>query len=100
MNDEQEIWYGFCTYWTNDWDKLGSTPAEGEDQAISGGIPSCPECGSVGYQMTAEDWKEGIEKYEAEGNAGYGTFIEGLKEQCNGKTTIMELWEQRTEGEG
>ena len=99
MNDEQEIWYGFCTYWTDDWDKLSATePVEGE--AISHGIPCCPECGSVGYQMTAQEWKEGVEKYEADGHTGYATFIEGLKEQCNGKVTIMELWEQRTEGEG
>lgn len=99
MNDEQEIWYGFCTYWTDEWDSLSATePVEGE--AISHGIPCCPKCGSVGYQMTLLDWNEGIEKYEAEGHTGYAAFIEGLKEQCNGKMTIMELWEQRTEGEG
>ena len=88
MNDESQIWYGFCTYWTDDWEALEATPD-------NKGIPCCPECGSVGYQMTLQEWNEGIEKYEAEDNAGYGAFIAELKGKCHGKTTILQLWEQK-----
>ncbi len=93
MNDEQELWYGFCTYWTDDWEALKHTPVP-EGAAISSGIPCCPECGSVGYQMTLQAWNEGIEKYEADGNPGYGDFINEMKGKCHGpKTTLAELWE-------
>lgn len=98
MNDEQQIWYGFCTYWTDDWEALSATPVE--DTATGGhGIPCCPECGSVGYQMTLQEWNEGVEKYESEDNAGYAAFIAELKEKCHGKTTILQLWEQKQNGE-
>ena len=90
MNDETQIWYGFCTYWTDDWDALTPTPE-------NKGIPSCPECGSVGYQMTLQDWNEGIERYEADDNPGYGTFVTELKGKCHGKTTMLQLWEQKEE---
>jgi len=93
MNDEQEIWYGFCTYWTDDWEALAHHTVP-EGAAISSGIPCCPECKSPGYQMTLKNWNDGIAKYEAEDNAGYGKFIEELKGKCHGKTTIAELWEQ------
>jgi len=88
MNDESQIWYGFCTYWTDDWDFLKPTPE-------NKGIPSCPECGSVGFQMTIQDWNQGIAKYEVPDNPGYAVFVTELKEKCHGKTTMLELWEQK-----
>jgi len=88
MNDVAKgklIWYGLCTYWTDDWDNLNLKESQG--------IPSCPECENPGFQMTVQEWNEGIEKYEADGNPGYGECIAELKEKCHGKTTILELWE-------
>jgi hypothetical protein len=90
MNDEQQIWYGLCTYWTDDWDALKPTPE-------NKGIPSCPECGSVGFQMTRQEWNEGVAKYEADGNPGYTHFINNVKGNCMGKTTLLEAWERQKE---
>lgn len=36
-----------CTYWTDDFSKLGRTGF---------GIPCCPVCGMVGFQCTFEEW--------------------------------------------
>jgi hypothetical protein len=95
MNDEQEIWYGFCTYWTDDWEALAHHTVP-EGAAISSGIPCCPECKSPGFQMTLQDWNEGIKKYEADDNPGYGAFINEMKSMCSGpKVTLAELWEQK-----
>jgi len=89
MNEiPEQIWYGLCTYWTDDWDALTPTPE-------NKGIPSCPECGSVGFQMTVQEWNEGIKTYEADDNPGYGAFINELKGKCHGKTTLLQLWEQK-----
>ena len=78
------IWYGLCTYWTDDWDTLNLK-----------GIPACPECENPGFQMTVQEWNEGIAKYEVPDNPGYAVFITELKEKCHGKTTLSELWEQK-----
>ncbi len=88
MNDEQQIWYGLCTYWTDDWDALTPSPE-------NKGIPTCPECGSVGFQMTRQEWNEGVAKYEADDNPGYTQFINDVKGNCLGKTTLLEAWEQK-----
>lgn len=80
------IWYGLCTYWTDDWDALNLE-----------GIPSCPECGNPGFQMTRQEWNEGVAKYEADGNPGYTHFINNVKGNCMGKTTLLEAWEAQKE---
>jgi hypothetical protein len=92
----EEIWYGFCTFWTDDWGQLSATPVP-EGAAIQAGIPCCPECGSVGYQIDADEWWEGVQKME-EASPGYFKFIKGLKNVCHGKGTgIGDLWERERE---
>lgn len=93
---DKEMWYGFCTYWTEDWDKLKFLPANPEfSSAIQGGVPCCPECGSPGFQMAVIEWNEGIKKFEAK-CPGYAKFIEELREVCHGKgVDTGELWEKR-----
>lgn len=40
------VWYSAnCYYWTDDWSKL---------KLRNGRIPCCPECGTPGLQMTAD----------------------------------------------
>ena len=87
MNEiPEQIWYGMCTYWTDDWDALTPTPE-------NKGIPSCPECGSVGFQMTVQEWNQGIATLDKD-SPGYADFINELKGKCHGKTTTLaELWE-------
>jgi hypothetical protein len=49
------IWYGLCTYWTDDWSTLSRT---------GHGIPCCPFCGAVGFQASAADWWAGAGRFE------------------------------------
>jgi hypothetical protein len=80
------IWYGLCTFWTEDWPLLART---------AHGIPCCPHCGAVGFQINADDWWAGVERYESEGNPGYRAFLEDLRNTCHGKsTTVLSLWGQ------
>lgn len=77
------IWYGLCTYWTDDWDAVRAE-----------GIPKCPHCNSVGFQTTAEDWFSGAKRFQAEGNPGYMNFIAQSKEQCKRPLKFMEWFKQ------
>lgn len=80
-----EVWYGLCTFWTATWDTLSRTP---------NGIPCCPHCGSPGFQTSLENWDPA--RFEAEGNEGYGAFLESLREVCHGRgVTTMGLWRER-----
>lgn len=97
------IWYGFCTFWTDDWDELSSVEVKGSPSGIGGravgaidaGIPCCPDCGSVGYEIEDDEWWEGVQKVEAD-TPGYYKFITDLKELCHGKgESIGDLWELR-----
>ena len=72
-NDDPDrlLWYGLCTYWTDDWDKLKTTS----------GIPCCPYCLGVGFQITAKNWDSGVDKFNKD-NPKYKEFIESVKEKC------------------
>lgn len=53
---ERLMWYGAgCSYWTDDWNKLGSSRMD-HINPKSSGIPCCPVCGSVGFQINYDDW--------------------------------------------
>lgn len=89
------IWYGLCTYWTDDWNHVAGN-----------GVPHCPHCGSPGFIATARDWLEGALKFEAEGREGQGEpgpkpgyveFLSSFREVCSGRrgpNTLdsYELW--------
>lgn len=94
--DDALLWYGLCTYWTTDWDKLGRTPPTVIDgRSVPGGIPTCPECGAVGFQATLAEWRAGIWAFDRE-NPGYADWIATLEETCHGPgVTTRALWEQR-----
>lgn len=68
------VWYSAgCTLWTDDFDVLNTR-----------GIPSCPHCGAVGFQISAEEWEKGIRKFERT-YPGYLALLTGLKEKCRPK---------------
>jgi len=56
------IWYAPCQHWTDNWDLLDHTKE---------GIPICPICRHVGFQIKAYQWFSDIDKYEANGHPGY-----------------------------
>lgn len=76
------IWYGLCSYWTDDWSKLSDT---GEKQGVGKGhgIPCCPICGAVGFEQSATDWWRQVDEYEADGHPGYRAQVMAQKEVCN-----------------
>lgn len=73
------VWYGYCTYWTDDWDKL-KLDLDYHSNEI--GMPLCPCCGAPGFQMAAGRWFAGASTFQAMGNPGYVSFVENTKEQC------------------
>jgi hypothetical protein len=79
------VWYGLCTYWTDDWSTLGRTAHD---------IPCCPRCGAVGFQAPASEWWAGAARFEEEGNDGYQEWLAGYYQVCAGRgVTTAELWE-------
>lgn len=78
--DLEYIWYGVCSYWTDDWSKLGSYK----------GMPVCPVCGKPGFQEEAKRWLGAVAEANAE-NPGYAEFMLSIKEQCIAGTIEM-LW--------
>lgn len=77
------IWYGICTYWTDDWTKVAS-----------GAIPCCPKCGSPGFQIEAGQWEAGAQQFAAT-HPGYLVVLSDCKERCHGKKQIMRLYNER-----
>ncbi len=49
-----------------------------------GGLPCCPYCGNVLFEVANEaEWKIGIERHAAQSNdSGYVTFMEWLRGKC------------------
>lgn len=87
----RELFYSAgCTYWTDDWTKLG---------LVMGRIPCCPSCGSVGYQTNARDWFSGATKHEAAGHPRYRIVLNRTKEVCHGRGIGMAaLYEREKNG--
>lgn len=71
-DETRGIWFGLCTYWTDDWNKVDT----------SCDIPQCPKCGSPGFQGTAKEWFDGVKRFQAEGNPGYVAFVAQSMSQC------------------
>lgn len=68
---ERLLWHSAsCTYWTDDFDALNTEY-----------IPTCPKCGSPGYQVLAKKWDEAVEHFERK-YPGYTALMVGLQEQC------------------
>jgi hypothetical protein len=83
-NPHRLLWYGSCGYWTDDWEKVRSTDTSG--------IPNCPVCHAVGYQIRAHEWFRSAEKFERQGHVHYEEFIRAVKEQCGGGVLLMDRY--------
>lgn len=63
------VWYSVtCTFWTDEWDLL---------KVVGPGIPCCPYCNSVGFQIDADRWSV-PDQYEAE-HPGYREQLASYK---------------------
>jgi hypothetical protein len=71
MAELTDVFYGLCTFWTDDWKSLARD-----------GVPCCPFCGAPGFEMDKAMWWQGIRAHEAKGNAGYVAMMEWAKGRC------------------
>ncbi len=79
------VWYGLCTYWTENFSKL-----------LGPGVPLCPVCRSPGFEATAEEWNGGLEPFEAD-HPGYVAVVAANREICHGRgVKILDLWRMAT----
>ena len=81
---DRQIWYGVhCGFWTDDWSLL---------KKVGSGIPSCPTCGNVGCQTSAEDWDNGVLGFDKE-NPGYAAFLNANKSTClRSRGGLVKAW--------
>lgn len=73
MSDSRYVYGAHCT-WNESIYKVGHLP---------GGLPCCPHCGSVLFEMDSEkEWWKGVDRYEADGHPGYRKLAEWSKGKC------------------
>lgn len=67
------VYGAMCTWW-DDISKVATKPS---------GLPCCPNCGGVLFQIGTQEWIEGAERYEREsGNEGYVERLEWARGKC------------------
>jgi hypothetical protein len=66
------IVYSVAGTWWDSIDKAGLTPS---------GLPCCPLCGSMLFEIEEKDWMDGIDRMEKE-VPGYRKFWEWLRGKC------------------
>lgn len=87
MTDTQEkdprIVYGANCMW---WDSINNAIV------LQNGLPCCPHCGSVLFEMESEKaWLDSVEKYiEKTGDEVYREFVQWLKGKCFPKEHIPD----------
>lgn len=73
MRDRRVVYGARCSWW-------GSI---NEVSTLPSGMSCCPSCRGVLFEYdNEEEWWEGVDQYEAEGNPGYRAFIEWLRGRC------------------
>ena len=65
--------YGACCKWWDTIDKTARTES---------GLPCCPNCGGVLFQLPLDEWWKDVDRYEANGNPGYRKFVEWWQGKC------------------
>ena len=94
LDSERLIWYGVCTYWTDNWDTVGKRLPHLLGQPA---LPVCPHCGRPGFQITAGEWHDQIKAWDAT-HPGYAAMIEWGKEQCfPDHETLEGAWKEAME---
>ena len=70
---DERVVYGVHCVW---WDSIHQT-------VNREGLPSCPYCGSVLFEMASEKiWFKKVDRYEKDGHPGYRKFVEWLRGKC------------------
>lgn len=67
------IVYGANCVW---WDSIDKASTN------SVGLPCCPHCGSVLFQIEEQDWNSGAKEYQDAGHLGYMDFVTWLRGKC------------------
>ncbi len=97
----KELWYGSCSYWTDDWDKLNVPDGQievtgpgGVKTKVRTGVPLCPVCGAPGFVAPVDEWMKGAQRFEDEGHPRYVEFLNANKETClpRGFLTSYKMW--------
>ena len=70
---EETAVYGANCRW---WDIIRKTARNGS------GLPCCPHCGSVLFEMPLGEWWTNVDAHEARGNPGYRKFVEWWQGKC------------------
>ncbi len=71
---DRRVVYGATCAW---WDYIDKVAVTEE------GLPCCPHCKGVLFEMDRGEWEEGVEKHtKATNNPGYPVFITWLKGKC------------------
>ena len=73
MAELTDVFYGLCTFWTDDWNLMRTTRSQ---------IPRCPKCGAVGFEMDKREWWRLIEEHEAKGHPGYKAMMTWARGKC------------------
>lgn len=88
MATSSDVFYGFCTFWSDDWKGMR------EQRVLNGGaadsIPCCPFCGSVGFEIPKTKWLADAARYEAAGHPGYVAMVMWGKGRCFPNYSMME----------
>lgn len=75
-DDDQRIAYGATCSWWDSITEVAATPS---------GLPCCPHCGGVLFEVEDEaQWWAGVERYEENGHPGYRGMIEWARGKCFG----------------
>lgn len=69
---EKLIVFGACCVWWDSIDKVST----------NGGLPCCPFCGGVLFQINEEEWNSNVAKHEKNNHPGYSGFISWLRGKC------------------
>lgn len=83
--DQNTVWFGGCTYWTEDPAKL----VDGPDG------PVCPQCGQPKTPVPADMFHQG-NSYLGRQWPDYVAFVESLREVCHGHDLVIaDVWFKR-----
>lgn len=67
------------------WDSIGKVGKN------ASGLPCCPHCGSVLFEMESEEpWWRGAQKYEDDGHPGYVDMMKWARSQCFPNMAALE----------
>lgn len=82
MKDELIVYGANCTWW-DDISKTAMVPGTLMDaKRPRSGLPCCPHCGSVLFQVPQSKWDDGMKKYETDAQPGYVAMMTWARGKC------------------